>query len=217
MSVSCYFLYGPKGTGKTLTAYLLSDYYNSFFGLPFQPFTKTKNMFNFKGYRGEEVILIDNDLYKGREYAIYLMITNWYQVSPIQRSGYRRCGYEHERYEEHWKPPRCIVICSREKPTTEMLKCLKETKSHILQYKYNNFQNILDDIKEKFPEMEKNIEDLRKEKTNVSETESDSEVLQELHNENEKNEEKKPRKSKKKENFKGNIFDYIKLKNTPKK
>ena len=196
---------------------LKSKYYNPIYGLQFQPFVKTKNMFNFKGYRGEEVILIDNDLYKGREYAIFLMITNWYQVSPIMRSGYRRCGYEHERYEEHWKPPKCIVICSRDKPTAEMVKWLYETKSRVLQYKYNNLQNILDDIKEKFPEMEKNVENLRKERIDVSETESDSEVLQETQNENEKNEEKKPRKTKKKKpSFKGNILDYIKLKNTPK-
>lgn len=209
MSISCYFLYGPKGTGKTLTAYLLSDYYNSLIGLPFQPFTKTKNMFNFKGYRGEEVILIDNDLYKGREYAIYLMITNWYQVSPIQRSGYRRYGYEHERYEEHWKSPRCIVICSLNKPTEEMKKVLNETKSRIFEYKYINFENILEDIKEKFPNLEKNIETLRKEKENISDIEPEIEILKE--NEEKECEEKKPRKRTKKK-FKGNILDFIKLK-----
>lgn len=205
MSIKCYFLYGLKGTGKTLTAYLLSKKYNTIYEIPFQPFIKSKNSFNFKGYRGEEVILIDNDLYKGREYSIFLMLTNWYQVSPIKKCGYRRYGYEHERYEERWKSPKCIVLCSKEKPNNEILKILKETDSEIYEYKYNNLINILDDIKEKFPIIDKEIEIFRKEKVeNINEKES--ETVSDVENENEK----KPKKRNKKIN-KGNILDYIKM------
>ncbi len=194
MSIKCYYFYGPSGTGKTLTAKLMSKYYGSRYKIPFQPFIKSKNSFNFKGYRGEEVILLDNDLYKGREYAIFLMIINWYQVLEL------------------WESPKCIVICSLQKPTNTMMKILRETHSIIYEFKYNNLNNILDDIKEKIPELEENVEMMRKERMEGSITESDSELKE--------NEEKKPKKKRiskqKKNTFKGNILDYIKTKSTSK-
>ena len=207
MTTQCYYFYGTKGTGKTLTAKLLSQWYDPINGNPYQPFVRWKNTFSFRGYKGEKVILIDNDMYKGREFQIYLMITNWRQVSPVKRSGYIRYCSTHERFEEYWEPPKYVIVCSREIPTGEMKKWLTETKSKIYQYKYINNQNILEDIQEKFPELKEIISKNQEEENRGSETESDSEVPQE------EKEEKKPKKRirKKKEILKGNILDYLKL------
>ena len=207
MTTQCYYLYGTKGTGKTLTAKLLSQWYDTINEKPYQPFVRWKNTFSFRGYKGEKVILIDNDMYKGREFQVYLMITNWRQVSPVKRSGYLRYYSTHERFEEYWEAPRYVILCSREAPTGEMKKWLNETKSKIYEYKYINKQNILEDIQEKFPELKEMINKKQEEENCGSETESDIEIS------SEEKEGKKPKKriGKKKEILKGNILDYIKM------
>lgn len=161
MAIKCYFLYGPSGSGKTLTAHLLSEYYGVYGSKPFQPFTKNRSEFSFRGYRGEEVILIDNDMYRGREFHLYIMLTNWYQCSPIKRSGYVQEDGLHERFQQHWQPPSCIVICSYEEPNEAMLKVLRETYGVCIRYHYTAFQNVLSEIEARVPDVTAIIDDIR--------------------------------------------------------
>ena len=206
MSIKCYFLYGPTKSGKTLTARMLSEYY-SICGIPFQPFLGYRKTFNLKGYRGEEVLLLDNDTYKGREFAISILVTNWYQSAPIQQTGYARNGYLHERYEHRWYPPKCIVICSNFEPTPEMQKVLDENQGIIIHYLHNAFPNVLYDIVNAFPFLKDIVQQLREDHPErLSEIETDIKLDQK------QRKEKKP----KKERITPTIVDYFKKYKTSK-